>query len=100
MIHRRIRKSIRDRTGESKTNRKIEQVGDLLAILSNLWNENYQKLILGDVEDLSFSLTSFVKDLFSLRKEYRKVRKETQVLITDDPRINILEDLLTSLESI
>ncbi len=61
--HRRIRKGIRERTGKSETNREMEQFGDLLAILSNLWNEVYQKEILYDMEDLGSSSSMFVKDL-------------------------------------
>ena len=70
------RKSIRERTGRSETNREMEQFGDLLAILSNLWNETYQKEILFDIENIGRSLSPFVKDLPRLRKEYREIRRD------------------------
>ena len=69
------RKSIRERTGRSEINREIEPFGDLLAILSNLWNETYQKEILFDIENIGRSLIPFVKDLPRLRKEYREIRR-------------------------
>jgi len=97
--HRRIRKGIRERTGKSETNRDMEQFGDLLAILSNLWNEVYQKEILCDMGDLGCSLGMFVKDLPRLRKEYRGVRKGPTVPIADMKRISVLESFVEVLES-
>ena len=58
--HRRTRKAIRERTGRSETNSEMEQFGDLLAILSNLWNPTYQKEVLHDVKDIGYSLSPFI----------------------------------------
>ena len=97
--HRNTRKSIRERTGRSETNREMEQFGDLLAILSNLWNETYQKEILFDIEDIGRSLSPFVKDLPRLRKEYREIRRGPAIPIADMKRISVLEDFIEVLES-
>ena len=97
--HRRIRKSIRERTGNSETNREMEQFGDLLAILSNLWNENYQKEIIGDINDFAHHLSQFVEELSHLRNEYRVVRMGPELPIPDNKRKNCLELFVRSLES-
>ena len=89
--HRRIRKAIRERTGRGETNREMEQFGDLIAILSNLWNKTYQKEILSDVKDLAVSLSPFVKDLPELRKEYHRARAGPEIPIPDDKRMDVLQ---------
>jgi len=97
--HRRIRKGIRERTGKSETNCEMEQFGDLLAILSNLWNETYQKEIINDVVDIGLSLCPFVKDLPRLRKEYRETRKGDTIPIDDDERFGVLENFIDVFEN-
>ena len=97
--HRRIRKAIRERTGRSETNREMEQFGDLIAILSNLWNNTYSKEILGGVGNLGLSFGSFGNDLPVLRKEYREIRRGPAIPIADMKRISILEDFIEVLES-
>jgi len=97
--HRRTRKAIRERTGRSETNREMEQFGDLLAILSNLWNKTYQNEILHDVEYLSHSLSPFINDLPELRKEYHEARKGSEMPIADEKRMGVLEDFVQVLES-
>lgn len=97
--HRNTRKSIRERTGRSETNCEMEQFGDLLAIVSNLWNKTYQEEILGDVDDLCAALFPFVHNLPKLRKEYRKVRKGPDIPIPDSKRLDVLEKSLDLLES-
>lgn len=97
--HRRIRKAIRERTGRGETNREMEQFGDLIAILSNLWNKTYQKEILSDVNDLAVSLSPFVNDLPELRKEYRRVRAGSEIPIADDKRMYVLQEFVGLLES-
>ncbi|MCZ7359935.1 MAG: hypothetical protein O8C55_07665, partial [Candidatus Methanoperedens sp.] len=97
--HRRIRKGIRERTGKSETNSEMEQFGDLLAILSNLWNETYQKEILQDVVDIGRSLSPFVKDLPRLRNEYRETRRGAAIPIDDEERFSILENFIDVFEN-
>ena len=97
--HRRARKAIRERTGRAETNREMEQFGDLLAILSNLWNEIYNKEIMDDCVDFGHALSSFMKDLPMLRKEYRKIRRGPAIQIADTKRMCVLEDFIKVLES-
>jgi len=97
--HRRMRKSIRERTGRGETNREMEQYGDLITILSNLWNHTYQKEVLSNVNDLAVSLSMFVNDLPELRKEYRRVRTGPQIPFPDDKRIYVLQGFVEMLES-
>jgi hypothetical protein len=97
--HRRTRKAIRERTGRSETNSEMEQFGDLLAILSNLWNPTYQKEILHDVKDIGYSLSPFIKDLPKLRKGYHETRKGPEIPIADEKRMGILENFIHVLES-
>ncbi len=82
--HHKTRKGIRERTGKSETNHEMEQFGDLFAILSNLWNETYQKEIIKDVVDIGSSLSPFLKDLPRLRNEYRETRRGDAIPIDDD----------------
>lgn len=96
--HRRTRKGIRERTGRSETNREMEQFGDLLAILSNLWNKTYQKEVLDDVDDLGHALGQFVNDLPRLRKEYREARRGPDIPIRDGKRLGILDGFVQALE--
>ena len=98
-IHRKIRKAIRERTGRGETNREMEQFGDLIAILSNLWNKTYQKEVLSDIDDLAVALSPFVKDLPELRKEYRRVRAGSEIPIADDKRMYVLQEFVYLLES-
>ncbi len=97
--HRRIRKGIRERTGKSETNSEMEQFGDLLAILSNLWNETYQKEILQDVVYIGRSLSPFVKNLPRLRDEYRETRRGNTIPIEDEERVSILENFIDVFEN-
>jgi hypothetical protein len=97
--HRGIRKAIRERTGKSETNQEMEQFGDLLAILSNLWNETYQKELLKDVVDIGHSLSPFVKDLPKLRNDYREARRGVTIPIDDEERLSILVNFIEILEN-
>ena len=97
--HRRIRKAMRERTGKSETNHEMEQFGDLLAILSNLWNETYQKEILDDVVYIGHSLSPFINDLPRLRNEYRETRRGDTIPIDDKERFSILEDFIEIFEN-
>lgn len=97
--HRRMRKAIRERTGRAETNREMEQFGDLLALLSNLWNKTYQKEILCTVNDFAFSLNCFVDALPTLRKEYRRVRVGPEISISDGKRMDVLTGFVELLES-
>jgi hypothetical protein len=77
----------------------MEQFGDLLAILSNLWNEMYQKEILHDVVDIARSFSPFVKDLPTLRKKYRETRRDSAIPIDDVKRLRVIENFIEIFEA-
>jgi len=60
--HRWSRMHIRRRTGRSKTTNEMEKYGALLAVFSNIENENYINKVLDDVLD-------FVRDMQNVSKE-------------------------------
>ena len=75
------------------------RLGASLAILSNLWNETYQKEILQDVVYIGRSLSPFVKDLPRLRNEYRETRRWDTIPIDDEERFGILENFIDVFEN-
>ncbi|MCL7411175.1 MAG: hypothetical protein M8350_05120, partial [Methanosarcinaceae archaeon] len=79
--------------------REMEQFGNLLAIFLNLGNDVYSKKISNGIKGLGQSLNLFVEDLFSLRKEYRGIRKGAAIPIADTKRMCVLEDFIKVLES-
>ncbi len=97
--HRWTRKGIRERTGKEQTQLEMEQFGDLLAILSNLWNRTYQRRVLGDVRSLSDALAQFAHELPRLRTEYRMARTGPERPISDARRIDVLQDFIQAMES-
>lgn len=97
--HRWTRKGIRERTGRERTRLEMEQFGDLLAILSNLWNPAYQRLVLDDVRDLSQALGQHIPDLPRLRTEYRLARSGPERPTPDGERLDVLQDFLQALEA-
>ena len=97
--HRWTRKSIRERTGREQTRVEMEQHGDLLAILSNLWNPAYHRLVLNDVQDLSQALGQYIPDLPRLREEYRLLRVGPERPVPDEDRLGMMQDFLKAMES-
>lgn len=97
--HRWARKSIRQRTGREQTQIEMEKYGDLLAIVSNLWNPVYQQQIMGDIENLSHMLGKYIPELPRLRREYHLGRRGPERPIADEKRISVLEGFLRILES-
>ena len=97
--HRWTRKSIRERTGREQTRVEMEQHGDLLAILSNLWNPAYHRLVLNDIQDLSQALGQYIPDLPRLREEYRLVRAGPERPVPDEDRLGMMQDFLKAMES-
>lgn len=97
--HRWTRKGIRERTGREQTRVEMEQHGDLLAILSNIWNPSYQRLVLNDMNNLSEALGQYIPDLPRLRKEYRLVRVGPERPVPDEARFGLLQDFLKTMES-
>jgi len=98
-VHRHTRKGIRERTGREQTRVEMEQHGDLLAILSNLWNPAYQRQVLDDVWSLSDALGQYIPDLPRLREEYRLARAGPERPVPDGERLIMVKNFLQVLES-
>ena len=99
--HRWSRMHIRRRTGRSKTTKEMTKYGALLAVLSNLENEDYVKTVLGDVDDVD----DFVRELQNvtdeeLREARRLIRKFPQCLLikSDVKRPEILWEFVALVE--
>jgi len=74
--HRWSRMHIRRRTGRSRTTNEMTKYGALLAVLSNLENEDYVKIVLGDVDDFVMELQNVTDDEISEAR--RLIRKFPQ----------------------
>ena len=72
---------IRRRTGRSKTTKEMTKYGALLAVLSNLENEDYVKTVLGDVND-------FVRELQNVTDEEIQ---EARQLIRKFPQLPLVK---------
>lgn len=97
--HRRTRKGIRERTGREQTRVEMERHGDLLAILSNLWNPAYQSKVLDDIWNLSDALGQHIPDLPRLREEYHLARAGPEWPVPDGDRLGMLKSFLRILET-
>jgi len=83
--HRWSRMHIRRRTGRSKTTKEMTKYGALLAVLSNLENEDYVKTVLGDVDDFVRDLQTVTDD--ELQEARQLIRKFPQLpLVKSDVR--------------
>jgi len=92
--HRWSRMHIRRRTGRSRTTLEMEKYGALLAVFSNIENEEYIKTVLADVKD-------FVKEMQDVtRKELLDARRlirtfpQSPLIRSDVERPGILKDFI------
>lgn len=69
--HRSIRMGFRRRTGRSRTQNELYQLGPLIAYFSNLFNEQYRKIVLNDNEPIMSRLSE--QDWSILPFERRKL---------------------------
>jgi len=96
--HRWGRMHIRRRTGRSKTTKEMTKYGALLAVLSNLENENYAKTVLGDVDDFVRKLQNVTDE--ELKEARQLIRKFPQnpLVKSDAKRPEILRDFVVLVE--
>ncbi|MCL7411974.1 MAG: hypothetical protein M8350_09290 [Methanosarcinaceae archaeon] len=89
---------IRRRTGRSKTTKEMTKYGALLAVLSNLENENYAKIVLGDVDDFVRKLQNVTGE--ELKEARQLIRKFPQnpLVKSDVKRPEILRDFVVLVE--
>ncbi|WP_305064896.1 transposase [Methanococcoides sp.] len=96
--HRWSRMHIRRRTGRSKTTKEMTKYGALLAVLSNLENEEYVKTVLGDVDDFVRELQNVTDE--ELQEARRLIRKFPQcpLIKSDVKRPEILWEFVAIVE--
>ena len=96
--HRWSRMHIRRRTGRSKTTKEMTKYGALLAVLSNLENEDYVKTVLGDVGDFVRELQNVTDE--EIQEARRLIRKFPQnpLVKSDVKRPEILREFVALVE--
>lgn len=96
--HRWSRMHIRRRTGRSKTTKEMTKYGALLAVLSNLENEDYVKTVMGDVDDFVRELQNVTDE--ELQEARQLIRKFPQLPLvkSDVKRPEILRDFVALVE--
>ncbi|MDF1533452.1 MAG: hypothetical protein P1P69_02985 [Methanosarcinaceae archaeon] len=96
--HRWSRIHIRRRTGRSKTTKEMTKYGALLAVLSNLENENYAKIVLGNVDDFVRKLQNVTNE--ELKEARQLIRKFPQnpLVKSDVKRSGILREFIALVE--
>ena len=96
--HRWSRMHIRRRTGRSKTTKEMTKYGALLAVLSNLENEDYVETVLCDVDDFVRELQNVTHE--ELQEARQLIRKFPQLPLvkSDVKRPEILRDFITLVE--
>ena len=96
--HRWSRMHIRRRTGRSKTTKEMTKYGALLAVLSNLENEDYVNTVLGEVDDFVRELQSVTDE--ELSKARVMIRKFPQhpLVKSDVKRPKILREFVALVE--
>ncbi len=92
--HRWSRMHIRRRTGRSRTTSEMEKYGALLAVFSNIENEDYIKTILLDVKDFVRDMQDITeKELMDARKLIRTF-PQSPLIRSDAERPGILRDFI------
>jgi hypothetical protein len=96
--HRWSRVHIRRRTGRNKTTKEMTKYGTLLAILSNLENEDYVKVVFGVVGDFVRDLQNITDE--ELREARQLIRKFPQcpLIKSDVKRPEILREFVGLVE--
>jgi hypothetical protein len=96
--HRWSRMHIRRRTGRSKTTKEMTKYGALLAVLSNLENEDYVETVLCDVDDFVRELQNVTDE--EIQEARQLIRKFPQhpLIKSDVKRPEILRDFVALVE--
>jgi hypothetical protein len=89
---------IRRHTGRSKTTKEMTKYGALLAVLSNLENEDYVKTVMDDVDDFVRELQNVTDE--ELQEARQLIRKFPQLPLvkSDVKRPEILRDFVALVE--
>ena len=96
--HRWSRIHIRRRTGGSKTTKEMTKYGALLAVLSNLENEDYFKMVLGDVDDFVSELQNITDEELQEAKQLVRKFPQPPLVKSDVKGPEILRDFVALVE--
>ena len=96
--HRWSRMHIRRRTGRSKTTKEMTKYGALLAVLSNLENEDYVKTVLGDVNDFVRELQNVTDEEIQEARQLIRKFPQLPLIKSDVKRPEILRDSVAPVE--
>ncbi len=92
--HRWSRMHIRRRTGRNRTTTEMEKYGALLAVFSNIENEDYVKTVLADVKDFIKEMQDVTgKELLEARKMI-KTFPQSPLIRSDAERPGILKEFI------
>jgi hypothetical protein len=92
--HRWSRMHIRRRTGRSRTTLEMEKYGALLAVFSNIENEEYIQTVLGDVKDFVWGMQEITEsEVLDARKLIRTF-PQSPLIKSDSERPGILRDFI------
>jgi hypothetical protein len=92
--HRWSRMHIRRRTGRSRTTMEMEKYGALLAVFSNIENEEYIKTVLSDVKDFVRDMQDVTgKELLEARRLIRTF-PQSPLIKSDADRTGILREFI------
>ncbi len=92
--HRWSRMHIRRRTGRSRTTMEMEKYGALLAIFSNIENEEYIKTVLADVKDFISDMQDVTRKELLDARELIRTFPQSLLIRSDAERPGILEEFI------
>jgi len=92
--HRWSRMHIRRRTGRSRTTMEMEKYGALLAVFSNIENEEYIKTVLGDVKDFVREMQGVTESEVLEARRLIRTFPQSPLIRSDSERPGILREFV------
>jgi len=92
--HRWSRMHIRRRTGRSRTTMEMEKYGALLAVFSNIENEEYIKTVLDDVKDFVWEMQEVTESEVLEARRLIRTFPQSPLIRSDSERSGILKEFI------
>ena len=92
--HRWSRMHIRRRTGRSRTTKEMEKYGALLAVFSNIENEEFIKTVLGDVKDFVRDIQEVTESEVLEARRLIRTFPQSPLIRSDSERPGILREFI------
>ncbi len=92
--HRWSRMHIRRRTGRSRTTMEMEKYGALLAVFSNIENEEYIKTVLDDVKDFIWEMQEITESEILVARRLIRTFPQSPLIRSDSKRPGILMEFI------